>query len=61
MQNRFLYDGRPSVFPVHKCGYFVKVKEVKELRGDVACYVAQAIPQTDAEIGGIDHLWMETR
>jgi hypothetical protein len=22
--------------------------------------VTQAIPQIDAEIGGIDHLWMET-
>jgi hypothetical protein len=23
-------------------------------------HVAQAIRQTDAEIGGMDHLWMET-
>ena len=30
------------------------------MRGDVACHVAQAIPQIDAEIGEIDHLWMET-
>ncbi len=41
-------------------GYFVKVKEIKELRGDVACHVAQATPQIDAEIDEIDHLWMET-
>jgi hypothetical protein len=26
----------------------------------VACHVAQAIPQIDAEIGEIDYLWMET-
>jgi hypothetical protein len=26
----------------------------------VACHVAQTIPQIDAEIGEIDHLWMET-
>ena len=30
------------------------------MRGDVAGHVAQAIPQVDAEIGEIDHLWMET-
>ena len=34
--------------------------QLKGLRGDVACHVAQVIPQIDAEIGGIDHLWMET-
>ena len=34
--------------------------QIKGLRGDVACYVAQAIPLIDAEIGEIDHLWMET-
>ena len=30
------------------------------MRGDVAGHVAQAIPLVDAEIGEIDHLWMET-
>ncbi len=34
--------------------------QIKELRGDVACHVAQATPQIDAEIGEIDHFWMET-
>ena len=58
---RFLKDGHLLVFPIQKCGYFVKVKEVEGLRGDVACYVAQAILLIDTEIGEIDHLWMETR
>lgn len=39
--------------------------QIKGLRGDVACYVAQTIPQIDAtyktQIGEINHLWMETR
>ncbi len=30
------------------------------MRGDVACHAAQAVSQIDAEIGGIDHFWMET-
>ncbi len=30
------------------------------MRGDVACHVAQAILLIDAEIGKIDHFWMET-
>ena len=44
----------------HKCRYFPKVKEIKQLRGGVACYAAQATAPMDAEIGKIDHLWMET-
>ena len=32
----------------------------KELRGGVLGYVAQAIPQIDAEIAEKGHLWMET-
>jgi hypothetical protein len=48
-------------FPIQKWGYFVKVKEGKGSRGDVASHVAQAIPPADVEIGEIDHLWMETR
>ena len=36
-------------------------QETTRLRGDVASHVAQAIPKIDAEIGEIDHLWMETR
>ncbi len=35
-------------------------QENTRLRGDVASHVAQVIPQIDAEIGEIDHLWMET-
>jgi hypothetical protein len=31
------------------------------LRGGVPRYVAQAIPQIDAEIAEKGHLWMETR
>lgn len=38
-----------------------KIKEIKEMRGDVHVYLAQAIPQIDAEIGQKDHFWMETR
>ena len=30
------------------------------MRGDVACYVAQARAPIDAEIGQKDHSWMET-
>jgi len=37
-----------------------KVKEIKGLRGDVLEYVAQGIPQIDAEIAEKGHLWMET-
>jgi len=48
------------VFPIHKCGFLSKVKEVKLLRGGVACYAAQAAAPTDAEIGQKDYLWMET-
>ncbi|NVM22719.1 MAG: hypothetical protein HWN68_13180 [Desulfobacterales bacterium] len=34
--------------------------QIKGLRGDVRRYVAQAIPQIDAEIAEKGHLWMET-
>jgi len=37
-----------------------KVKKIKGLRGGVPRYVAQAIPQIDAEIAEKGHLWMET-
>ena len=50
-----------TVFPIHKCAIFCKVKEIKELRGDVRRYVAQAIPKIDAEIAEKGHLWMETK
>jgi len=48
------------VFPIHKCGFLPKVKEIELLRGGVASYAAQARALIDAEIGQKDHLWMET-
>jgi len=39
---------------------FVQDTEIKLLRGDVACYVAQARAPIDADIGQKDHPWMET-
>ena len=50
-----------TVFPIHKCAIFCRVKEIKELCGDVRRYVAQTIPPIDAEIAKKGHLWMETR
>jgi hypothetical protein len=47
-------------FPIQKWEFLLKVKGIKELRGGVLLYVAQAIPQIDAEIGQKGHLWMET-
>ena len=38
-------------FSIRKGGSFPKVKEIKDLRGDVLLYVAQVNPQIDAEIG----------
>jgi hypothetical protein len=39
---------------------FVQDTEIKLLRGDVACCLAQARAPIDAEIGQKDHSWMET-
>jgi len=39
------------IFPTHKLEFLFKIKEIKELRGGVAGYVAQAILKIDAEIG----------
>jgi hypothetical protein len=54
-------------FPIQKCAIFCKLKEIKELRGGVLLYAAQAIPDLshahgviDAEIAEKGHLWMET-
>ena len=47
-------------FPIQKWEFLLKVKEIKELRGGVLLYAAQAIPQIDTEIGQKGHLWMET-
>ena len=43
-----------------KRAIFRKVKEIKGLRGGVHRYVAQAIPQIDAEIAKKGRLWPET-
>jgi len=54
-------------FPIQKCAIFCKFKEIKELRGGVLSYAAQAIPDLsrlgviDAEIAEKGHLWTETR
>ena len=47
-------------FPIQKCVIFRKFKEIKELRGGILLYAAQAIPPIDAEIAGKGHLWTET-
>jgi len=47
------------LFPIRKCGFLPKVKEIKLLRGGVASYAAQARASIDAEIGQKGHLWME--
>jgi hypothetical protein len=57
----FTNDGLLVVFPIQKCGFLPKVKEIKGLCGGVVCYAAQASAQIDAEIGQKNHLWMETR
>jgi hypothetical protein len=41
-------------------GPWMAPSQIKGLRGDVACHVAQAIQRIDAEIGEIGHLWMKT-
>jgi hypothetical protein len=53
-------DGHLVVFPIKKCGFLPKVKEIKRLCGGVVYYAAQASAQIDAEIGQKDHLWVET-
>ena len=58
--NSYYKDGHLLVFPIQKWEYFVNIKKIKGLRGGILKYVAQVIPQIDAEIGKIGHLWMET-
>jgi hypothetical protein len=48
-------------FSIQKCAIFRKFKEIKELRGGVLVYAAQAIPPIDAEIAEKGHLWTETK
>jgi len=47
-------------FPIQKCAIFRKFKEIKELRGGILLYAAQAIPPIDAEIAKKGHLRTET-
>ncbi|MGD8951780.1 MAG: hypothetical protein PVG62_13615, partial [Desulfobacterales bacterium] len=47
-------------FPIQKCAIFRKFKEIKELRGGILLYAAQAIPPIDAEIAEKGYLWTET-
>ena len=46
-------------FLIQKCAIFRKFKEIKELRGGILLYAAQAIPPIDAEIAEKGHLWTE--
>ena len=48
-------------FPIQKCAIFRKFKEIKESRGGILLYAAQAIPPIDAEIVEKGHFWAETK
>jgi hypothetical protein len=48
-------------FSIQKCAIFCKFKEIKELRGGILLYAAQAIPPIDAEIVEKGHFWTETK
>ncbi len=49
-----------KLFPIRELTILRKVKEIKELCGDVLEYVAQAIAQIDAEISQKGRFRMET-
>jgi hypothetical protein len=49
-----------SEFPNQKRAIFRKIKEIKELRGDVPWYVAQEIPLIDTEIAEKSRFRTET-
>jgi hypothetical protein len=49
-----------DTFPIQKCAIFCKFKGIKEWRGGILVYAAQAIPPIDAEIAEKGHLWKET-
>ncbi len=49
-----------NLFPMRKLTILRKVKEIKELCGDVLEYVAQAILQIDVEISQKERFRMET-
>jgi len=51
----------PAPFVTPKRGVFRKVKEIKDLRGGVLLYAAQANPQIDAEIAEKACFGMETK
>jgi hypothetical protein len=48
-------------FLIQKCAIFCKFKEIKELRGGILLYAAQAIQPIDAEIAVKGHLRTESR
>jgi hypothetical protein len=48
-------------FSIQKCAIFRKFKEIKELRGGVLVYAAQAISQIDAEIAEKGHFRVDRR
>ena len=64
----FINQWALAKFPIQKWTIFRKVKKIKGLRLRLEnsrveaykWYVAQAIPQIDAEIAEKGHLWMET-
>ena len=47
-KNQFGYS---IVFPIQKCGFLSKIKEIKHMCGDIAGNVAQKNAPIDAEIG----------
>ncbi len=59
-ESRRLGGSWNKLFPIRKLTILRKVKEIKELGGDVLEYVAQAIPQIDAEITKKGRFRMET-
>jgi hypothetical protein len=54
----FFYD--TDQFPIQDCAIFFMFKEIKELRGGILMYAAQAIPPIDAEIVEKGHFWTKT-
>jgi hypothetical protein len=59
VSNRIFFYGTDQL-PIQKCAIFFKFKEIKELRGGILMYAAQAIPPIDAEIVEKGHFWTET-
>ena len=47
-------------FPIQKCEFFCKFKNIEKLRGSQVSWAAQVILQIDAEIVKKGNFWMET-